>query len=105
MTSSENIYDEEYDIVVVGSGGAGLTAALVGAVEGLSAVVLEKSGEIGGTTALSSGTLWVPGYDGERGENKDAAVAAVAYLEALVGDKADRTQRAAFLKNGPEMIR
>lgn len=105
MTSSQDIYDEEYDIVVVGSGGAGLTAALVGAVEGLSAVVLEKSGEIGGTTALSSGTLWVPGYDGERGENKDAAVAAVAYLEALVGDKADRTQRAAFLKSGPEMIR
>src|SRR5690606_30428695 len=71
--------DGEHDLVVLGAGGAGMTAALVGALQGMRCIVLERTGEIGGTTALSSGTLWVPGYDADTGSNSKAAANAVTY--------------------------
>ena len=51
----------EADVLVFGSGAAGLTAALVAAIEGLDVVLFEKSAFAGGTTATSGGSLWVPG--------------------------------------------
>ncbi len=54
-------WDETADLVVVGSGAAGLTGALVAAVEGLRVVVLEKTDLVGGTTAVSGGGAWIPG--------------------------------------------
>jgi succinate dehydrogenase/fumarate reductase flavoprotein subunit len=86
--------DAEYDLIVVGAGAAGMTAALVGAVEGMRVLVLEATMQVGGTSARSSGTLWIPA---------DTAAAAT-YLDALVGDKADRRLRQAFLAAGPSMI-
>ena len=53
-------WDEEYDVVVVGSGGGGMLSALAAHDAGLSAVVLEKASKFGGTTALSGGAIWVP---------------------------------------------
>lgn len=86
--------DGEYDLIVIGAGAAGMTAALVGATEGLRVLVLEATSRVGGTSARSSGTLWIP---------TDAA-AASTYLDALVGDKAERRLRQAFLAAGPAMI-
>jgi len=86
--------DAEYDLIVIGAGAAGMTAALVGAAEGLRVLVLEATTQVGGTSARSSGTLWIP---------RDAASAAT-YLDALVGDKADRRLRQAFLAAGPAMV-
>ncbi len=88
-------FDAEYDLVVLGSGASGMTAALVAAIEGARALVLETTARVGGTSARSSGTLWIPPVG-------DAAAA--AYLDALVGDKADRSLREAFLAAGPAMI-
>jgi glycine/D-amino acid oxidase-like deaminating enzyme len=87
--------DAEFDLVVLGSGASGMTAALVAAIEGARVLVLESTAYVGGTSARSSGTLWIaPGGD----------AAAARYLDALVGEKADRSLREAFLAAGPAMI-
>src|SRR5688572_28170658 len=54
-------WDLEYDLVAVGSGAGGLGAAITAADCGASAVVLEKSDQVGGVTAYSMGEVWVPG--------------------------------------------
>ncbi|MEM8987651.1 MAG: FAD-dependent oxidoreductase [Pseudomonadota bacterium] len=58
--------ERNFDLVVVGSGAAGLTAAITAAARGASVAVLEKSGYVGGTSAVSGGLLWVPGYKDEK---------------------------------------
>ncbi|MGQ0509152.1 MAG: FAD-dependent oxidoreductase [Betaproteobacteria bacterium] len=86
-------FDAEFDLVVLGSGASGMTAALVAAMEGARVLVLESTRFVGGTSARSSGTLWIP---------RDAEAA--RYLDALVGDKGERALRQAFLAAGPAMI-
>lgn len=87
-------FDAEYDVVVIGAGASGMTAALVAATEGARVLVLESTSHVGGTSARSSGTVWIP---------RDTE-AASRYLDALVGGKADRSLRQAFLAAGPAMI-
>jgi len=52
---------DEYDVVVVGSGGGALTGALLAQRAGLRTVVMEKTDRIGGTSAYSGGACWLPG--------------------------------------------
>ena len=98
-------WDEEYDLVVLGAGAAGMTAGLVSAIEGMRTLVLEKSDQVGGTTAFSSGSVWIPNNPEQRrnGITGDAG-AALEYLDALVGGRADRALRQAFLATAPEML-
>ena len=60
MTTPASGWDLEVDVVVVGSGGAGLTAAILAHDNGARVAVLERSDKIGGTTAVSGGGLWIP---------------------------------------------
>lgn len=53
----------EFDVIVVGSGAAGMTAALAAAHNGLSALVVEKAAKFGGSTARSGGGVWIPDKD------------------------------------------
>ena len=88
-------FDAEYDLIVLGAGASGMTAALAAAAEGARVLVLESTAYVGGTSARSSGTLWIPSV----GDTK-----AIEYLDALVGDKADRVLRDAFLAAGSQML-
>lgn len=102
---AEQPWDSSVDLLVLGTGAAGLSAATTAAVEGLETLVLEKTEYLGGTTAYSAGTTWAPGNRhqvaaGDRGERE----AASRYLDALVGDKAARELREAYLDRAPEMI-
>jgi 3-oxosteroid 1-dehydrogenase len=66
MTGTEAVFDHEVDVLVVGSGGGGMTAALAADEAGLSTLVVEKSPQFGGSTALSGGGIWVPGAPSQR---------------------------------------
>ncbi|CDQ46546.1 FAD-binding protein [Mycolicibacterium neoaurum] len=66
MSESATRFDHTVDVLVVGSGGGGLTAALKAAANGLDTLVVEKSAKFGGSTALSGGGIWVPGAPAQR---------------------------------------
>ena len=105
VRSTPTQWDEEFEFVVLGGGAGGMTAALVAAIEGMRTLLIEKSDQVGGTTAYSSGTVWIPNNAQQRqlGVTNDAA-SAREYLDALVGDRADRRLREAFIAAGPEML-
>ena len=97
--------DDEYDVVVLGAGAGGMTAALVARLEGLRTLLVERSGTVGGTTARSSGTVWIPDNPEQRRHGvQDDAAAARTYLDALVGTRADPALREAFVAAGPRML-
>lgn len=93
------------DIVVVGSGSAGLTAAVVAARHGLRVMLLEKRETVGGTSAWSGGGCWVP-CNSLMSEVKveDSRADAEAYIRAAVGDYLREDLLGAFLENAPRMI-
>ncbi|WP_435120403.1 FAD-binding protein [Amycolatopsis thermoflava] len=96
-------WDHSVDLLVLGTGAAGLGAAVVGAAEGLSVLALEKTEWLGGTTAYSAGTCWIPGHRYQSDPAGDRA-AASGYLDALVGDRAPRELRETYLAQGPAML-
>jgi 3-oxosteroid 1-dehydrogenase len=95
----------EFDLVVVGSGAAGMTAALTAARNGLSALVIEKAPAYGGSTARSGGGVWVPNNEVIlRAGVPDTPAQAKAYLTHIVGDVVPPELLETFLARGPEML-
>ena len=96
---------KDADVVVLGSGAAGLTAALAAHGHGASVVVLEKGEKIGGTSAWSGGMIWIPNNHHMREAGiADSRDEALTYLEALSHDLIDPALAAAFVDAGPEMV-
>ncbi len=97
--------EQEYDVVVVGSGGAGMVAALTAAHQGLSTIVIEKAAHYGGSTARSGGGVWIPNNEVlKRAGVNDSAEAARTYLHAIIGDVVPADKIDTYLRHGPEML-
>jgi hypothetical protein len=93
-----------YDVIVLGSGAAGLTAAFTAAHEGARVAVFEKHDRIGGTSAWSGGHVWIPGNPHMAGIGAaDGPEEAMAYLMSLGRGIVDERLVRAFVENGPRM--
>ncbi|HET7012413.1 MAG TPA: 3-oxosteroid 1-dehydrogenase [Streptosporangiaceae bacterium] len=94
-----------FDVVVCGSGAAGMVAALTAARNGLSAVVIEKTDKFGGSTARSGGGVWIPGNSVlKRAGVKDSPEQASAYLAHVAGEGVEPARQQALLAHGPAML-
>jgi 3-oxosteroid 1-dehydrogenase len=96
---------ESVDVVVVGAGGAGMTAALAARARGLETVLLEKSSYFGGSTARSGGGVWIPNNYALRaaGQGDDPEQSRL-YLDSIVGDVVPKVRRDTYLARGPEVM-
>ena len=93
------------DLLVIGSGAGGLSAAVTAAHLGLRVIVAEKDPQYGGTTAWSGGWMWIPRNPlaNEAGIREDIDTP-LSYLRHELGDKFDELRARSFLEHGPRMV-
>ena len=97
---------QDADVVVVGTGGGALTAAMMAHDNGARVVVVEKGDKVGGTTAISGGGIWIPLNDhmAEVGAT-DSREDALTYCKFMTDGKAPDKMVEAFVDAGHEMVR
>ena len=99
-------WDEVFDVVVVGSGIAGVATALAARAHGLKPVLIEKAAKLGGGTSYSMGGIWIgnnhlareAGYRDSRREVLD-------YMRYIGAEGADEERLLAFVDRGPEALK
>jgi 3-oxosteroid 1-dehydrogenase len=103
-------FDESFDFVAVGSGGGSMCASLVMRCAGKSAVILEKTELVGGTTARAGGVMWIPNNPFMRRDGiEDSSDKALTYLNAVIGDAKDApgatpARRRGYVTEAPRMV-
>lgn len=106
MTDSQQ-FDQEVDLLVVGSGNGALTTALCAKLMGSESVlVIEKGDVIGGTSSMSGGGIWIPNSRYAKALNvEDSREAAKTYLQATIPAEVFREDMIdTYLDNGPKML-
>lgn len=99
-------HKHECDVLVIGSGAAGFSAAITAKKAGLDVLLTEKAPVFGGTTATSGGYIWIPGNHLMKAEGLDDDIdEARAYLRAHLGDDYDERFVETYLEQGPSMVR
>ena len=103
--SLDHSHRSRCDLLVIGSGAAGLTAALTAARRGLRVIVIEKEADFGGTTALSEGMIWVPmSRQAVAAGVEDSEAAALTYMRAAAGRYFSPGKAAAYVHNASAML-
>ena len=101
-------WDKSVDLLIAGSGGGGMVAALAALDSGLEPLVVEKQALIGGATGMSGGMVWLPNNPLMRAEGvPDSHEDGLAYFDDVVGDigaASSPARREVFLTAGYEMI-
>lgn len=99
-------WEKEVDVVVLGSGGAALAAAIAASENGASVLVLEKTHQIGGTTAYSGGVPWVPGNHFMREAGfEDDREATIKFIKRLTLGRAEEKMIERFVDQAPEVFK
>ena len=98
-TSAMARASKEVDLLVIGSGAAGMTAALTAALHGLDVRVVEKSPYVGGTTARSAGSVWLPNTRHDHSD--DSFDRARLYLSQALGDRSPRFLTSCLIAESP----
>lgn len=109
MPENTRLPSSETDVLVIGSGAAGLACALAAADGGLDVTVVEKSPLLGGTSAMSGACTWIPAnhHMAALGE-ADSADEALTYIRAVAPPGWQATEDAlwqAFVRHAPDMLR
>ena len=103
--SSSGVFDHAVDVLIVGSGGGGMAAALTAHAGGLDALVVEKSSYFGGSTALSGGGIWVPGAPAQRREGyAPEPEGVVEYLRNITDGLVSEARIRQYVDSAPQML-
>jgi len=96
---------DAYDVIAVGAGAAGMAAALFAAIEHQKVLLIERTEYLGGTSALSAATTWIPNsLHASKVAGGDSFETAARFLTGVVATHSDAAMREAFLRSGPAAI-
>ena len=99
------VWDKSVDVLVMGSGGAGLCAAIRGHDLGLDVLVTEKGSTWGGSTAMSGGAVWIPANRSMREKSiEDSEADGVKYIKHLTGGSVSDDFIETFVREGNRMV-
>jgi 3-oxosteroid 1-dehydrogenase len=105
MTISNEI-ENQYDVIIVGSGAGAMTSAIFAADKGNSVLIVEKSDKYGGTSAISGGGIWIPNNDEFKAlGGKDSYELALKYVSSASQGTVAESRIHAYLDNAPKMLR
>ncbi len=95
-----------FDVIVIGAGGAGMSAAVFAAIAGKRVLLVERTEFLGGTTAWSAATTWVPGtaVGNAAAVQTDSPEQARQFLEAAIGQASPAALRQVFIEHGAQAV-
>jgi succinate dehydrogenase/fumarate reductase flavoprotein subunit len=94
-----------YDVVVIGAGAAGMAAALFAAIENRKVLLVEHTEYVGGTSALSAASIWIPNsLHAPAVSQDDSPEKTATFLNGVVGNRSPAKLRDAFLRSGPQAV-